>query len=204
MIVVAIINLITLVFNRKDKILLLAYILALFSSSFYFLDFNYVSTIYILAALMIIIQVFRENMLYTNNTFYTVVVSIIIVAIGLCGINILTYKDKVKSIITEENKGYIQYEEDFFKNVSELGEDKDNALAHFEETLSHPVQIHYVGANKPWNRLFVDCQSTWLKHAWRAGLLTEFVIEFPIQFLRTCRRYSLKRFTHKLFHRFFR
>ena len=87
---------------------------------------------------------------------------------------------------------------------SELGEDKENALAHFEETLSHPVQIHYVGANKPWNRLFVDCQSTWFKHAWRAGLMTEFVVEFPIQFLRTCRRYSLKRFTHKLFHRFFR
>ena len=84
MIVVAIINLITLIFNRKDKILLLAYILAIFSSSFYFLDFSYVSIIYILAALMIIIQVFRENMLYTNNTFYTVIVSIIIVAIGLC------------------------------------------------------------------------------------------------------------------------
>ena len=84
MIAVAIINLITLIFNRKDKILLLAYILAIFSSSFYFLDFSYVSIIYILAALMIIIQVFRENMLYTNNTFYTVIVSIIIVAIGLC------------------------------------------------------------------------------------------------------------------------
>ena len=125
MIVVAIINLITLVFNRKDKILLLAYILALFSSSFYFLDFNYVSTIYILAALMIIIQVFRENMLYTNNTFYTVVVSIIIVAIGLCGINILTYKDKVEEIVTEANKGYIQYTEDYFKNISVLGEDQE-------------------------------------------------------------------------------
>lgn len=125
MIVVAIFNLITLIANRKDKILLLAYILAIFSSSFYFLDFEYISFIYILAALMIIIQVFRENMLYTNSMFYSVAVSIVIVAIGLTGINILTYKDKVKSIITEENKGYIQYEEDFFKNVSELGEDKE-------------------------------------------------------------------------------
>ena len=125
MIVVAIINLITLIANRKDKILLLAYILAIFSSSFYFLEFEYICFIYILAALMIIIQVFRENMLYANSMFYSVAVSIVIVAIGLTGISILTYKDKVKSLINEENKGYVQYEDNYFKNISELGEDKE-------------------------------------------------------------------------------
>ena len=125
MIIVAVINLITLIFNRKDKILLLAYALAIFSSIFYFVEFNYVSTIYILAALMIEIQVFRENMLYSNNMFYIVMCSIVIVAIGLAGLNVLTYKDKVHEIVKEESKGYVQYSEDFFKNVAQLGEDQE-------------------------------------------------------------------------------
>ena len=106
MIVVALINFITLIFNRKDKILFLAYVLAIFSSSFYFIEFNYVSTIYILAALMIEIQVFRENMLYSNNMVYIVIVSIVIVAIGLAGLNILTYKDKVQEISCDQFGNY--------------------------------------------------------------------------------------------------
>ena len=37
MIVVAVVNFITLVFNRKDKIFLFSYVIAILSSSFYFL-----------------------------------------------------------------------------------------------------------------------------------------------------------------------
>lgn len=125
MLAVAVINLIVLLFNRKDKILIFAYVIAILSSSFYYFDFPYISIIYILSAFMIVIQVLRENMLYTNNIIFIAIVGIVIVAIGLVGINILTYKDKVQEIITEENKGYIQYEEDFFKNISVLGEDNE-------------------------------------------------------------------------------
>ena len=107
---VSVINLITLGCNRKDKILLFAYLLAIFSSSFYFIKIPYISALYILSAIMIEVQVLRENMLYTNNMFYIVIVVIAIVAIGLAGINILTYKDKVTKIVKEENKGYLVYD----------------------------------------------------------------------------------------------
>lgn len=125
MIVVAIVNFITLVFNRKDRIFLFSYIIAIFASTFYFLDFSYIGIIYVLAALLIEIQVLRENMLSVNNTFYMVIVSIVIVAIGIVAINIWTYKDRLKDIVKEENKGYLAYNEDYFKNISVLGEDSE-------------------------------------------------------------------------------
>ena len=46
-------------------------------------------------------------------------------AIGLVGISILTYKDDVKKLVKEENKGYVTYEESFFKNISMLSEDAE-------------------------------------------------------------------------------
>ena len=124
-IVVAVINLITLGCNRKDKILLFAYLLAIFSSSFYFIKIPYISALYILSAVMIEVQVLRENMLYTNSMFYIVIVVIAIVAIGLVGLNILTYKDRVIKIVKEENKGYLEYNPEYFKNISVLGEDQE-------------------------------------------------------------------------------
>lgn len=123
--VVAVVNLITLFSNRKDKILLFAYLLAIFSSSFYFINVPYIGVLYILSALMIVIQVLRENMIYINNTFYIVIVAIVIIAIGLVGLNILTYKDKVTKIVKQENKGYLEYDNEYFKNISILGEDNE-------------------------------------------------------------------------------
>lgn len=82
----------------------------------------------------------------------------------------------------------------------ELSGSYDERLKAFDHTLAHPVQIHYVGANKPWNRLGVDRQLTWLKYAWQAGVLPRFVAEFPRQWLKASqRRYSLRRFLRKLF-----
>ncbi|MCI8291168.1 MAG: WG repeat-containing protein [Clostridia bacterium] len=37
----------------------------------------------------------------------------------------MTYKDKLKKVVKEENKGYLEYSEDYFKNISELGEDSE-------------------------------------------------------------------------------
>ena len=125
MIVVAIVNFITLLFNYKDKVFLFSYILAILSSSFYFFDSVYISIIYILAALLIEIQVLRENIISINNTVYMVIVSVIILAIGLEGISIITYRDKVQEIVKEETKGYLVYEEEYFKNISVLGEDAE-------------------------------------------------------------------------------
>lgn len=128
MIAVAIVNLITLICNRKDKILLFSYLLAVASSASYYIDISYIGVLYILAALLIEIQVLRENMIYTSSMTYIAVVSIVIVAIGLLGLNVLTYKDRVEKIVKEENKGYLEYQENYFKNISMLPEDAEFLL----------------------------------------------------------------------------
>ncbi len=127
-VIITVINLITLLFNRKDKILFFSYFIAIISSAFFFTKNPYIGIMYILSAMIIEIQVIRENMIYTNNMFYIVCTVIVIVAIGLVAINILTYKDKVKKIIKTENKGYVEYNEEYFKNISVLGEDEEFLL----------------------------------------------------------------------------
>lgn len=127
-VIITVINLITLLFNRKDKILFFSYFIAIISSAFFFTKNPYIGIMYLLSAMIIEIQVIRENMIYTNNMFYIVCTVIVIVAIGLVAINILTYKDKVKKIIKTENKGYVEYNEEYFKNISVLGEDEEFLL----------------------------------------------------------------------------
>ena len=124
MIAAILVNLITLIFNRKDKILLFSYLIAIIASSFYFFKIEYICILYILSGVLTLIEVLRENMIYTNNMFYIVIVSIVIVAIGLVGISILTYKDDVEKLIKIENKGYLEYEENYFEYIPMLPEDE--------------------------------------------------------------------------------
>ena len=124
MIVVLIINLIAIFFNRRDKILLLAYAVSIISSSFYFFDIKLIAILYILSALLIEIQVLRENVIVQSNTFFLILVSIVIVSIGIVGINCLTYRDKVNKLDKIQNQDKIEYDENFFKYVTEL-DDKD-------------------------------------------------------------------------------
>lgn len=124
MIIVSFINLIALFFNRKDKILVLAYVVSIISSSFYFFDIKFIAILYVLSALLIEIQVLRENVIVQSNTFFLILVSIVIVSIGILGINCITYKDKVSKLDKIENQDKIEYDENFFKYVTEL-DDKD-------------------------------------------------------------------------------
>ena len=120
MLVVLFFNLINLWFNRKDRILVLGYMVAIISSSFYVFDMKLIAILYILAAFLIEIQVLRENVIVQTNTFYLIILSIAIAAIGLVAINCFTYKDKVNKLTKIENIDKIEYDEEFFKYVSEL------------------------------------------------------------------------------------
>lgn len=80
----------------------------------------------------------------------------------------------------------------------ELSGDSEEALSAFYDVINHPVQLHYVGPNKPWNRLFVDKQLVWMRYAIQAGVFSRFLIEFPRQFWKTLGRYSVSRFIRKM------
>lgn len=72
-----------------------------------------------------------------------------------------------------------------------------NSVTHFKNAISNPIQLHYVGPNKPWNKWGVSKQKIWLKYAREAGFLGDFIIQFPIHYARTFRKYSIKRFLKK-------
>lgn len=74
--------------------------------------------------------------------------------------------------------------------------------AAFKEALAHPVQVHYIGAEKPWNSLGVPKQGLWLRTLLASRQTTYYIYCLPRILRQKMRRYSLKRFVGKLMRRF--
>ncbi len=120
LVVVTIANLLLLLNNRHNSVFAFAYVIAILADSFYFFNINIIAIIYLLAALLICIQVLRENVIEKSNTIFMIFLSILIAAIGLFGIYSLTYKDAVEELDEKDNIGQVEYDENFFEYVSEL------------------------------------------------------------------------------------
>ncbi len=73
----------------------------------------------------------------------------------------------------------------------------------FSEALAHPIQLHYIGAAKPWNAFGVSRQRIWFKYLWMSGAVGYYVLELPRIIRQRLRRYSVSRFFHKLKKRLF-
>ena len=123
LIVVAIANLILLIANRQNSVFAFAYVISIIASAFYIFKIDIIAILYLLAALLICIQVLRENIIERNNTLFMIFLSIIIATILLFGIYALTYKDSVEDLNEKDNIGQTEYKEDFFEYVSEVNID---------------------------------------------------------------------------------
>ena len=121
LIAVTVANLILLIANRHNGIFLFAYIISILASAFYIFNFEIISILYLLSALLICMKVLRENIIEKTNNIFMIILSIIISSIILLGLYSLTYKDFVVELDKKENIGQIKYDEDYFKNISELG-----------------------------------------------------------------------------------
>lgn len=67
----------------------------------------------------------------------------------------------------------------------------------FASALAHPVMLHYVGADKPWNSLFTPQQNRWLAALWHSGATPFYLRVLPSIVRQKLRRYSLSRFLQK-------
>ena len=74
----------------------------------------------------------------------------------------------------------------------------------FSDALAHPIQLHYIGAAKPWNAFGVSRQRIWFKYLWMSGATGYYVLELPRIIRQRLRRYSVSRFFHKLKMRLFK
>lgn len=120
LICVTIADFILLINNRHNSIFLFAYIISILASSFYIFEFDIIAILYLLGAFIICIQVLRENIIEKTNNIFMIILGIIIAAILLLGLYSLTYKDSVVELDKKENIGQVKYDEDYFKNISEL------------------------------------------------------------------------------------
>lgn len=71
----------------------------------------------------------------------------------------------------------------------------------YADALAHPVQLHFVGANKPWNSLGVPCAGVWWRELRSCGFVGRYLCALPGIVRQRLGRYSLKRFVRKLLNR---
>lgn len=85
----------------------------------------------------------------------------------------------------------------FYQENDGFPKEREQACRAFKEALNNPVQLHYVGGNKPWNSFFVPKQGVWLSLLRESGCTTDFLKALPGFMQKRLNRYSLKRFYAK-------
>lgn len=88
---------------------------------------------------------------------------------------------------------------DFYKGTPELNCSHTEAMNCIKKAIANPVQIHYIGPDKPWNSIMITKQKEWLKAMIKAGCLWEYIYSQPKFFARKIKKYSLRRFIRKHF-----
>ena len=71
----------------------------------------------------------------------------------------------------------------------------------YADALARPVQLHFVGADKPWNSLRVPRSSVWWSELRASGYTLYYIKALPGIVRQKLRRYSLRRFLNKIFSR---
>lgn len=80
----------------------------------------------------------------------------------------------------------------FFKEYAEYRSDEESKSL-FMKALNEPIQIHYVGAEKPWNSFSVARSERWFHYLKLSGCTAFYIRELPRIVRKKISRYSLKR-----------
>ena len=87
----------------------------------------------------------------------------------------------------------------FYTKNRFLPTDRQEQQALYDQALQHPIQLHYVGLDKPWHSFFVPKQRLWFRILKEAGLTGSYLVAVPSFVRQHLRRYSLKRFIKKMY-----
>lgn len=87
---------------------------------------------------------------------------------------------------------------DFCHYSDVLPADRKECERLYADALAHPVQLHFVGADKPWNSLQVPQSSIWWRALRESGFTSRYLCALPGIVRQKLRRYSLRRFLNKL------
>ena len=79
--------------------------------------------------------------------------------------------------------------------------DRQEQEALYADALARPVQLHFVGADKPWNSLWVSRSPVWWSELRASGYTLYYIKALPGIIRQKLKRYSLRRFLNKIFSR---
>lgn len=119
-ILIAFINILYTIINRKDKIFAFGYLLGACATIFLFKHESYICVFSFISALIVITKSMKENMIDVNNMIMiSIAVTIICFATALGG-TCFIYKWLGEQIKDKDNEGELAYSQDFFKYITEL------------------------------------------------------------------------------------
>lgn len=86
----------------------------------------------------------------------------------------------------------------FYEHCAVLPQEEEARRRAYTDALARPIQLHYIGPNKPWNTWGVARQWDWLEALWRSGSTGYYLKVLPRILAQRLQRYSLKRFVHRI------
>ena len=150
LVITAIINILYVFINRKDKIFCFGYLLGIFAILFIPIHAIYICTFSFMSALIIIIMSLKENMVDVNNmvmiSIVVTIIGLIIVLSGTC----FAYKWIGEQIRDKDNEGELKYSNDFFKYITELDIDdivtvSENKIIKFNSIGYYKISFNIYG-----------------------------------------------------------
>lgn len=117
--------------------------------------------------------------------------------IALCctdGIRFMDYK-----YVVCNSQFYVNPETARFNTNNPLLTDRKTAVETYRKMLREVVQLHYPGADKPWNSPFVFKYKEWLDACVHSGQLWYYLLMQPAFLLQRLKRYNLQRFVGKIY-----
>jgi len=122
MFTIAIIDLVQAYHHRSDTAFNTAYVIGVFAISFLFIKQPIIATFNIISGLIVLFKTLKENLIELNS-ITAISISIVVMAITvILGILCISYDSIGRSIKDKENENELAYKQDFFKYITELGE----------------------------------------------------------------------------------
>lgn len=82
-----------------------------------------------------------------------------------------------------------------------LPADDEQCRQMYRQALARPIQLHFVGADKPWNQPWVPQSRIWFSELKESGLCMAYLRDLPLFVRQKIGRYSFRRFLRKLINR---
>lgn len=125
LVVMSIINFVALYNNRMESGFKSGYKIALFSLSYFILTKAIIAVFPIIAGIIIINKIIKENLIELDSTFALSVIIVIFVVTCLLILGCFLYEYLGEYLYKKQNKDELHYSETFFKYITELNtEDK--------------------------------------------------------------------------------